>query len=69
MSDRNIAELGWKMRKAQKRYFTSRERLDLEEARKLEAEFDRRCAEVLAGRKDDVPGRQRGLFDNNETGR
>ncbi len=64
MSQRALADLGRQMRMAQKRYFATKERGELELAKKLEAQFDRACAEVLAGPEDDLPGRQQNLFDN-----
>ena len=48
-----LAELGRKMRKAQKAFFAdSGSNVELAEAKRLEKEFDRVCDDVLSGQKE-----------------
>lgn len=51
MTLKDFLELAFEMRKRQKRYCTTRERLDLQDAKRFEAEFD---AELSRLRK--LPG-------------
>lgn len=45
--ERKCVELGARMRLAQKKYFKTRRPTDLQEAKQLEAEFDKLCDQVL----------------------
>ena len=49
MTLRDLADLAWRTRQAQKRYFATRERLDLEESKRLERDLDLTVTRIRNG--------------------
>jgi len=64
MTLKDLADMVWRMRQAQKRYFATRERLDLEESKRLEQELDLTVTRIRNGAdgEGDAQGRQGSLF-------